>query len=279
MLKVTKMVTKGIKISKMEQTYFKLLSQGKHVFGIDDIKKLGYKYGYAKKLASGLHKKGLVKKVKKGKYCLSKPQRIGLAESYADPYLVAAQIFGRKSYFAYLSAWDLYGKLTQVPFVIYVVTEKQYRPIEIENLKIIPIKIISRKIFGLKEINYKDTLIKITEIEKTIVDSFEKPHLVGGVEQLIELLDDLVIDYKLNFDKLLRYLKRIKSHSAAHRLGYVFAVHRRDWGSPDSFLKKVEKLIQKGRYYLLDPKGSKRGKKIKKWAIIINTKEGNGSDK
>ena len=130
----------------------------------------------------------------------------------------------------------------------------QKKSIKLHNTEII--FVYSKHLFGYKKERYDDFDIFMSEREKALVDSllFKIP-----LSYINQALDDEEMDFK----KLSEYAIKTKNKSLIKRLGYMLETEK---GS--SFgLKAMD-----NNYVRLDYLGNKKGKKNRKWKLIINIK-------
>ncbi len=260
-----------IQMSHTEQTaYFSLLKNGIVVANVNLLSSiLGIPKKRAMNLLIVLSKKGIVQRIAKGQYALIPADVLYDRKGFVnDPYLISNQLMenlGEKYYIGYQSAAHLHGAAEQLPFTTFIAVLKQKRSIKVGNKKIQFITLKKDKFFGVTEMKYFDSLLKVSDREKTTIDLINRPDICGGMEEVSRTVSNLMED--LNIKKFIRYLKKMKKPVVAQRLGFIMEKFSQD----EPILKKIERL--KSRYtYLLDPYSPKRGKKSSRWNLIENIK-------
>ncbi len=195
---------------------------------------------YVRTLLYRLSKRGLIKRIERGKYTC-----------HTD-----IMIFGTyltiPSYFSLWTALRYYNATQQQPSSIFVTSPISKKKVTFDSTDIIFVK--SKNIFGFKKERYLDFDIFIAEPEKAILDSllYKLP-----IDEVVYALNNLELDY----EKLTDYASKTKNKALIKRLGFILeTVKEKDLG-----LK-----IKDTNYTLLDYFGPKKGSKNKKWRIIVN---------
>lgn len=193
---------------------------------------------YVRTLLYRLKKQSLIQRIERGKYTI-----------HEDPLIFASHI-AIPSYLSLWTALRYYSMTQQQPTSFFVLS-----PIKRKDIKELNINFLSTKhMFGYKKERYSDFDIFIADPEKTIIDSllFKVP-----LEDIDIALDEGNIDFK----KLSEYAKKTKNKSLMKRLGYLLEKKKnKSYG-----IKALDR-----NYVLLDYLGKKKGKKDKKWRLIIN---------
>ena len=111
----------------------------------------------------------------------------------------------------------------------------------------------------------KQDKVSVSDIEKTILDSLERPDLCGGLKEIIR---GIWIKHKIiNWKKLLKYSKKFRTKAAIKRLGFILEC----LNLADDYRHLLTEVIVEAKdYILLDPDGPKEGKYLKRWRIQIN---------
>jgi len=197
---------------------------------------------YIRTLLYRLHKLGLINRIERGKYTVH------------NDAMIFASYLATPSYLGLWTALRYYNMIQQQPFGIFVMSSIQKKSIKLHNTEII--FVYSKHLFGYKKERYDDFDIFMSEREKALVDSllFKIP-----LSYINQALDDEEMDFK----KLSEYAIKTKNKSLIKRLGYMLETEK---GS--SFgLKAMD-----NNYVRLDYLGNKKGKKNRKWKLIINIK-------
>jgi len=245
----------------------KLYDKNRPIFDIAQAQQiLGYSYNNTKDLLKDLVKRKVIVRLKAGKYLII-PQEIGSGVGYVGNWYIAAKevINSPQYYIAFYSAMNYWGMLTQPLLKIFVATPKrQVVPKEMKG-KMIIITVKENSIWGIKEewIERKQK-IRISDIEKTIIDCLTFPQHCGGITEIVKGI--WIVNKKIDQKKLLSYIKRQEKKVVAKRLGYLLELL--NIGDSDIILE-LKKYV-KDRYDLLDPTLSFKRINKNNWRLIDN---------
>jgi len=265
-----------LNLSPTEQrSYFALLRRGVTIARAEDLSSaIGVSKSWAKNILSKLAKRGAAHRVGRGKYAIIPADVIYGRKSYvADPLVLVSELMKDCEYYvAYQSAAHVHGIVEQVPFRTTVTVLKQKRPVKVGNTQIDFVTLKESKFFGFKEVKYSNVYLKVSDLEKTIIDCIDRQDLCGGITEVARTLSNAVATEKLNGEKLVSYVRRFKSYALAQRLGFVLE-HLGKVGEiqvEPTILDDLWRLAGSCTYPL-DIKASKKGKVSKRWKIIENT--------
>lgn len=102
-----------------------------------------------------------------------------------------------------------------------------------------------------------------SDLEKTFVDCLFKPDYAGGIVEIAKAI--YLSKNKIDFNKMLEYTKRFKSHAVIKRLGFLLE-------TLDLATDIIERLqdAKTTSYVLLDTELPKSGKMVSRWSIQQN---------
>ncbi len=244
-----------------------LYDQNKTVFEVSDVQKiLGKTHNATTDLLSELVKRKIIIRLKIGKYLII-PQELGNTENYIGNWYIAARevVNSPDYYLGFYSAMHYWGMLTQPLIKIFVATpQRQVVPREMKDkLQFV----ITKKefIWGAKEEWVtNDTKVRISDLEKTIVDALYHPQYCGGITEVAKGI--WLVKDKIKYQKLLDYINRYNKNVIAKRLGYILETLKID--RPE--LHKQLKTYVKDRYDLFDPTLPETRVDNNDWRLIDN---------
>lgn len=107
--------------------------------------------------------------------------------------------------------------------------------------------------------------LRVTTLERTVVDLFDRHDLAGGAE---ELFNSLALVERIKTDELVRQARGLKSASAAGALGWWLEREQTRLAVPDAALKSLRTLKPKHAQYVM---GAKPGdaKSVAAWNILV----------
>ena len=225
---------------------------------------------YAYFLLHKLERKGWLERIRAGVYQFV-PAAYGYPEKIppANAFVVGAALID-PYYFSYCTSNSYYGFTTQMPFTLFIATTKKKAKVEWQSVTFKFVTLSKHKFFGYRIERVLDTDVYIAEPEKSVVDSFDKPHYVGGIEQLGRIIWRGF--RKIDQEKLVDYAIRMKSHALVQRLGFIIDFLTRE-GLIKSMSSDLRKLlldsVGKAPIYL-DPRRPRRGSFSKEWRVICN---------
>ncbi len=175
-----------------------------------------------KKYLSKMVKSGYVNKIRKNLYtCYD----FALNQDCANKFQIASNI-NQNSYISYHSAFEFYGFYNQMFYEIQVSSDKRFSPFEYDGY--------SYKCH-LNDINVQiETIqgVRVTTIERTIVDSINMLGKVMDIEELIKCLDLVhLVDEK----KILEVLDSYGKEVLYRKVGYILSFYKEDFKLSESF--------------------------------------------
>ena len=229
------------------------------VFNLEDAQKIVGSTENAKVLLNSYVKKGLVKRVRRNLYCVVNLEN---REAPANRYLVGSQI-NDNAYLTYHTAFEVHGLSHQVSFVIYVASDHKITDFEFEGFLY---KYVGKGINeGITPYRLNEKVM-VTDLERTVVDSIDRPDYCGGLHELDEILK---ICPTLDEKKLYTYLKAYDKQVLYKKAGYFVERHQQTFGITDGFLSFIEKKTGNTKKYLSEEARNGGGVLINRWGLIV----------
>jgi len=229
---------------------------------------------YAYLLLYNLEQKQWLERIETGLYQFvpagyGYPDRIPPANAF-----VIGAAFVKPYYFSYYTSNSHYGFTTQMPFTLFITTTKKKADVKWAGNTFKFVTLSKRKFFGYRFVRVFDVEVNMADPEKSLVDSFDKPRYVGGIEQLVRIAWRGLprVDEK----KLVDYAVRMQSHALVQRLGFIVDFLVKE-GLADPLPKDFRSLLLRhvGRTAIyLDSRKPKSGKFSKDWRIVNNVSRG-----
>lgn len=243
-----------------------LKKSGKNIFGIKEAQSILKKNeNAAADLLSELVKREILLRLKSGLFLII-PLEAG-SNYLENRYIVARELIAAKDYYiSHYSAMALHGMTTQPVLKVFTTAAKREKNRLISGLEFIFIYSQPKNLFGIEDKWItKQEKIRISDLEKTIIDALARPELCGGVSEVAKGI--WLVKDRINFPRLINYCKKIKVKAAAKRLGFI--LQELNLGD-DTALKLQDYVKRSLSYVLLDPVLKKQGKYLKKWRLRIN---------
>ena len=202
------------------------------VFSLADVAKIVGSREYSKKLLHRMVKENAIKRVMRDKY------------TFQDDDFIIAPFLYLPSYISCASALSYHGLISQIPTSLFLISKKRSKVIKYKRDIVYN---TTKHYFGFNYIEYNGVKIPIAEPEKAFIDSIGI-HPLHIVAEAIDELDK---------NKLIEYAKKCNQ---IKRIGYLLEKR-----GDKTDIKKLS-----NKYIYLDSLGIKKGKKDKKWKLIVN---------
>jgi predicted transcriptional regulator of viral defense system len=224
--------------------------------------------GFARKLAHDLVLKGWIQRTGRGRYLLN-PSRHGPdAVPDTDPLRLGSHIV-RPYYFGYATAAELWGFLLQAGRVYYIVspTRTSIRLTHPAHFQFIRVPL--RRFFGAREITRRGETLLVSDPERTVLDSVDRPDLSGGLGGAIQILARA--KPQLSWSRMSDYLRRIGNRSLSLRVGFLADQVRPSLSPPRPWRERLRARPDEPWVPLGPPAMfGRRGPRDPTWHIIRN---------
>jgi predicted transcriptional regulator of viral defense system len=205
-----------------------------------------------------LEKQNLIKKVRNNLYVTINPST---GYAFATKYQIGSSI-NNDAYISHTSALEYYGYQNQVGRMCYVSSSKRFNSFEYEGIIYKHVSIKSDK--GVFTPAYTER-IRITDIEKTIIDAIQA---LGSIISLEELINSLEMIPKLDQNKIMTYLDAYYIQALYQKTGYLLSLFNDAFKFSESFFESIKKKIHKGVLYISDD-AKQEGTFIKDYQVIV----------
>ena len=238
--------------------YEQLLEKG--CFTWDDVTEMVGNRNSASSLIQNYLKKGYIQSVKRNLYVA-----INLAdgESVVNQYVIASNLT-ESAYISHHTALEYYGCTNQVFYDVYVSSKTKFNTFEFNGLTYR---------YQMSRIN--DGIIKkldgtrVTDLERTIIDSINDFEKIGGLEELLRSLE--MIPYA-DETKLLCYLRSYRKQILFQKTGYILEHFKDSLKITDTFFQNCEAEISKSVRYLYRDLGKEKSIYNKRWRLFVPEK-------
>lgn len=218
--------------------YYELLQYP--VFSIKEVNTLYANERTARVALGKLLKKKMVYKIRNGLYTCVSGENGG---PVANRFQIASAITP-SSYVSHHTAFEYYGITDQVFYEIYVGSETRFHDFEFDGYRYHYVK------KGISEgIDSPDFSagVKITNKERTILDSVKDLNLIAGLEEVLLCVTSIK---NLDENKLLQYLNAYGSAFLYQKLGFIFEQYQLEMGVSDNFINVCKNKSGNAKRYL-----------------------------
>ncbi len=192
-------------------------------------------------------------------------------QSYpVDPFLVAAKMTD-DSVLAYHTALEFHGKAYSVYQHFYYLTGHSPRPLTFRSFSfrsvLFPrkLRVKNRQDFGVIEADRLGLDVRVTDLERTLVDVLDRPDLAGSWEEIWRSLESVEF---FDLDKVVEYVLLLENATTAAKVGFYLEQHGETLMVQDVHLKALQKLRPLQPHYF-DRARRKEGRLVKQWNIVV----------
>jgi predicted transcriptional regulator of viral defense system len=245
------------------QLIFSLEREGKTTFNTAQAQKLlNTTSNSTHRVLQRLTAKGRIQRTKRGEYLLV-PARAGYQTKWAEHVFAFLGDIIDNYYVGYWTALNYWGMTDQNPFTVFVATTSRRRAFEYNGTRIKYVTIAPRKFFGWTSEKIGDDTFRISDPEKTLIDSLDLPQNAGGVREAAKALNS-----NPDWGKLTEYADRAGNKAVHRRLGYI--AEALQTGPPSSAATHLQSRIN-ANYAWLDPTAPKKALEInRRWRVKVN---------
>ena len=218
--------------------YFELMKIP--VFTMEDVCKYYDKIESARSAVKRLIKQGTAAKIRNNMYtCISGETGASIANRFQ-----IASCITPTSYVSHHTAMEYYGVVDQVYYDVYVSSETRFQSFEFDGY--IYQCVLSKCKQGIESVKYSGG-VKVTDKERTLVDSIKDMDKIAGLEETIANVQGL---QALQEKKILRYLEEYNNQFLYQKTGYLLSSLRMQQGLSDTFFELCKGKIGKSKRYL-----------------------------
>ena len=211
---------------------------------------------------------GRLVRVRGGVYAVV-PRGADAAAAPVDPYLVATKLSSDAT-LGYHAALQFWGKAYSVWQRFHFLTESSTRAFEFRGLEFVPVKVpiplrgLPAADLQVTEQRHGGGTVRVTTLERTLVDVLDAPANAGGWEEIWRSLE--MIEF-FDLDAVILYTSKRGSALTAARVGFFLDQHRETLMVEESQLERLRKLRPRQPRYL-DAR-RKPGKLVASWNLIV----------
>jgi predicted transcriptional regulator of viral defense system len=187
-----------------------------------------------------------------------------------DPYLLAGHL-ASDSVLSHHSALQFHGKAYSVHHRFTALTHTARRPFVFRGQEFFAVPFTralqaqQAELFGVTTERHAGGKVRVTSLERTVVDVLVRPDLGGGWEEVWRSLES--VEY-FNLEQVTDYTLKLRSATAVAKVGFFLEQHR------DALMVEESQLVNLRRYAPKQPcylERSRRaaGKLISSWNLIV----------
>lgn len=214
-------------------------------------------------------KSGRLLRVRRGLY-LTVPLGFAPERCPVDPYLVASRM-APDAVLAYHTALELHGKAYSVREEFTYLTRTGSRPLNFRGQRYrgvgCPKELLQkgRESFGVVSVDRQGLDVRVTSLERTLVDVLDRPSLGGTWEEIWRSLE--LVEF-FDLDKVVEYARLLNNATTAAKVGFFLEQHSDTLMPNEDHLEHLRSLTPKKPHYMVH-NGRTAGRFMKKWNLVV----------
>ena len=207
--------------------------QEKKIFNMAYVIELTGNDNTAKCLIQTYLKKGYIIRIKQNMYAAT--ELVG-GNVIANHFEIGSMI-NDNAYISHHSALEFHGYANQVYYEVTVSSRSKFKEFSFDGISY---SVYSPKITDGVIVPLSSPLIRVTDIERTVIDCIYDITRSGGIEEVLECFN--LIPY-LDEEKLLHYLAEYNQIYLYQKTGYILEAFKGKMALSDNFFNKCERNI------------------------------------
>ncbi|MDR2585638.1 MAG: hypothetical protein LBC84_05385 [Prevotellaceae bacterium] len=219
--------------------YLELLHQLK-IFRKKDLEAFIKETNATKEILRRYRKQGLISQVRRNLYVVTD---LATKSSLAGKFEIAGQITS-SSTLSYHAALEYHGLAHQIFYTLPICSKEVFHNFDYEGITYMYYPLKSDE--GIVTPN-TDSFVRVTDLERTIIDCIDRIDLSGGIEELVHCL--AIITY-VDENKLLKYLDAYHKQFLYQKTGFILSYFQNEMRLSDSFFDFCKSFFGKSTRYL-----------------------------
>lgn len=186
-----------------------------------------------------------------------------------DPFSLAAKAVD-DAVLAYHTALELHGRAYSAFRTFTFLTEHAVRPFRFRDDLFRPVALPRAlrtprgRRLGVEEVDRGGVPIRVTTLERTLVDSLDRLDLSGGWEEAWRSLE--MVEY-FDLDAVIRYALALENATTAAKVGYFLEQHQDRLMAEAKHLRKLERARPKQPHYV--ERSSTDNRLVPRWNLLL----------
>jgi predicted transcriptional regulator of viral defense system len=187
-----------------------------------------------------------------------------------DPFLLAGKM-APDCVLAYHTALQFHGKAYSVRRQFTYLTRSRPRPVRFREYEFRAVghpkalKAARKENFGVADTERSGLRIRITGLERTLVDVLDRPQLSGSWEEIWRSLESIEF---VDIDQVVEYTLMLRNATTAAKVGFFLEQHRTPLMLEDSHLKALRKARPRKPHYLERTRRTP-GRLVSEWNLVV----------
>ena len=213
-------------------------------------------------------KSGQVIRIRRSLYAVV-PQGSDSKRFVPDPFLLASSM-SQGSVLVYHTALELQGRAYSIFNNFIYQAQLSFHVFSYRNWKFQPIRVPvalqnkGQENFGVITVDRSGMDVRVTSLERTLVDVLDRPIYSGSWEEVWHSLESIEF---FDLDKVIEYVELLEKATTAAKVGFFLEQHRDTLMVEDKYLKAIKKLCPVKPHYF--DRKARNGKLVKEWNLIV----------
>jgi predicted transcriptional regulator of viral defense system len=240
--------------------YEQLVDMG--CFSLADVTAITGNEDTARSVLYSYQKRGLIASVRRSLYVA---MSLETKQPIPNRYAIASHI-ADGAYVSHHSAFEVHGVANQVYYEVYVVSEKRFTEFEYDSVnyrRVTPG--ISKGVGTMQSGVASGKVVRVTDIERTVLDSIRDFEKIGGLEETLKCIELIP---RLDENKLLEYLSEYGNGYLYQRTGYLLSQSTTLFELSDSFYAACQSKMPSAKRYLYNGLQNEPHKLSSDWRLF-----------
>jgi predicted transcriptional regulator of viral defense system len=214
-------------------------------------------------------RKGRILRVRRGLY-VAVPFGVDPESCPIDPFLLAAKM-ADDAVLAYHTALQFHGKAHSMHERFLYVTGRPTRPVNFRTYRfrgvLFPKKLRNKgqEGFGVTKAERSGVDVRVTTLERTLVDVLDRPHLGGTWEEIWRSLE--AVEF-FDLNGVSEYALLLGNATTIAKVGFFLDQHREVLMVDDTCLRRLHERRPRTAHYMVR-KDRRRGHVVTEWNLVV----------
>lgn len=212
--------------------------------------------------------KGYVSRIRRGLYA-SIPTGSSPDSFVPDPYLIAG-LMAPDGVLAYHTALEFHGLAQSAFRRMTIVATTAARRVRFKDFEFVVVRprssLVRAKLLalGVNRIELGKSEVRVTSVERTVVDALDRIGLCGGTDEVLRSLDSIRTLYA---PQVAAYVAALANRTVAARVGWFLDARREELGIDGESIDRIRELIPRQPVYL-DSSDLGPRRLVRRWNLI-----------
>lgn len=213
-------------------------------------------------------KAGRIVRVRRDLYA-TVPKGESSAQFLVDPYLIASKL-AEGAVLSHHTALDLHGRAYSLTGRFTYLARKPTRPLAFQSNSFLGTKFpkvlmdTGKELEGTKALDRQGQSVRVTTLERTLVDVLDRPDLAGGWEEVWRSLES--VEY-FDLDRVVEYVLLLDNATIAAKVGFFLEKRRDALFVTEDHLSPLRSRRPKQPHYL--ERSRREGRLVKAWNLVV----------